>query len=277
MDSSKAEASASPRGSGLHDVIVTLPVAAIVALSLIVIAAMGAAVAVLLRGPDSLQGPAGQALVVLLPMLFAVAAAIGIRRTSTKQIDELVARFLERTVQDRLQLACRDHASTAYPFRRADLVQRAGGRSYVSYRLDWADGFAEPARVDVKMNVFNIELVAELHIDAEQLGQALEPGVELIDRATLHHIKDHALLRRFHASLQGAIEEGYAIRIGIHPEGAQRVRLQFSLRQKMQEHFLASPYLKRYFAEDLAIAVGVIYNELRDSGLRARSHLELTA
>lgn len=272
MDS-KPEAS-SPRNGGLHDIIVTLPVAAIVGLSLFVLLALAAAVGLLLKGPESLQGPAGQMIVVLLPMLFAVAAAIGIRRTSTQQIDELVARFLERTVQDRLHLACRDHARSGYPFSKADLVRGAAGRSYLSYKLDWADGSAEAARIDVKMNVFNIELVAELLINARALAQPQQACAEFVDRSNLHRIQEHELLRRFHGSLQGAIEEGYAIRIGFHPEGQERLRLQFSLRQKMQEHFLASPYLKRYFAEDLAIAVGVIYNELRDSGLQAHPRLE---
>lgn len=267
MDSN-SEAHSSPRSNGLHDVIVTLPVAAIVSLCIIVLAAMGISIAVLLRGPDTLQAPAGQALVVLLPMLFAIAAAIGIRRTSTKQIDELVARFLERSVLDRLRLACHDHANTGYPFLRADLIQRACGRSYASYQLDWADGFAAPARVDVKMNVFNVELIAELLIDPSALKINVESNVELIDRASLNRIKENPLLRSFQASLQGSVEEGYAIRIGIHPQGEKFAKLQFSLRQKMEEHFLASPFLKRYFAEDLAIVIGVIYNELRDSGLR---------
>ncbi len=257
------------RGNSLHDTIVTLPVAAIVGLSLFVLLAMAAAVALMLRGPDSLQGPAAQMLVVLLPMLFAVLAAIGIRRTSTRQIDELVARFLERTVLDRLELACRDHASTGYPFRRAVLARPAGGRSYVRYHLDWADDSRPAVAVDFKMNVYNIELVTELQIDPRRLAEPIEAGVEFIDQHSLDKIRSHPLLKRFHGSLQGAVAEGYAIRIGLQPESDQLLRLQLSLRQKMQEHFLASPYLKRYFAEDLSIAVGVIYGELLASRLQA--------
>ena len=34
-----------------------------------------------------------------------------------------------------------------------------------------------------------------------------------------------------------------------------------SFRQKLRENFLSSPFLKRYFTEDAAIAVGVLYKE----------------
>jgi hypothetical protein len=265
---------ASSRSNTLQETVVTLPLWAIAALTVVVIAAMGVAIALLIRGPESMHAAAGQMLVVLLPMSFAVVAAIGVRRTSTTQIDELVARFLERTVKQRLDLACRDQASTGFPFKRADLVHRAAGRSYVRYRLDWADESQEPAEINIKMNVYNIELVAQLRLDARALKQPVEPGVEFIERRNLDTFKNHPVLKHFHGCLQGAIEEGYAIRVGLEVEGSDHLRMLISLRQKMQDHFLASPYLKRYFAEDLSIAAGVIFNELRGSGLQARSRLE---
>lgn len=264
---------AGSRGSSLQETIVTLPVAAIVVLSIVTLGAIGAATALMLIGPESLHETAGKMLVVLLPMLFAIVAAIGIRRTSTRQIDELVARFLERTVRERLELACADHRQSGYPFDRAELVRRANGRSYVSYRMAWADGSSEPVQIAVKMNVYNIELVTQLSLDPAALpadAGPIEAGVEFIDRRSLESVRSHPLLRHFHGTLQGAVEEGYAIRVGLKPSGAV-IRMEVSLRQKMQEHFLASSYLKRYFAEDISIAIGVIFNELRDSGLQAKS------
>ena len=271
MESSSPPASS--RSNTLQETVVTLPPWAIGGLSVFVIAAMAAAIALLVKGPQSMHPTAGQMLVVLLPMLFAVVAAIGVRRTSTTEIDELVARFLERTMQQRLDLACRDHAGTAYPFKRADLVRRAAGRSYVRYRLDWADESQEPAEISIKMNVYNIELVANMRLDTRALKQPIEVGVEFVDRRNLDSFKSHPVLKHFHGCLQGAIEEGYAIRIGIEADGLNEFRMLVSLRQKMQDHFLASPYLKRYFAEDLSIATGVIFSELRSSGLQAGSRL----
>lgn len=265
--------SSNSRSNTLQETVVTLPLWAIGALSIFVVAAMAAAIALLIKGPERMHPAAGQMLVVLLPMLFAVVAAIGVRRTSTTEIDQLVARFLERTVQQRLDLACRDHAGTDYPFKRADLVRRAAGRSYVRYRLDWVDESQEPVEISIKMNVYNIELVADMRLDARALKQSIEAGVEFIDRRNLDSFKSHPVLKHFHGCLQGAIEEGYAIRVGIEAEGQNEFRMGVSLRQKMQDHFLASPYLKRYFAEDLSIATGVMFRELRGSGLQARSRL----
>ncbi|MFT7721617.1 MAG: hypothetical protein QM788_02095 [Roseateles sp.] len=256
-----------PASSSLHEIVVTLPVAAIAGLSLLVLAGLAGAAAAMALGADKVREAGAQSLVVLLPMLFAVIAAIGIRRTSTRQIDELVARFLERTVFPRLEAACADHRDSGFPFRRAHLLRRAQGRSYVRIGLDWAEPGPPPAVIDVKMNVFNIELVAALPLSTAALaGQ--EP-VEFIDRHNLDRVRSHPLLKHFAGTLQGAVEEGYAIRVSVLGRTEAVTEVQVSLRQKLQQHFLANPYLKRYFAEDLCIATGVVFGELRASGLQA--------
>ncbi len=257
-----------PASSSLHEVIVTLPPAAIAGLCLLVVAGLAAAGAALALGSDKIREAGAQSLVVLLPMLFAVIAAIGIRRTSTQQIDDLVARFLERTLFPRMQAACKDQVDSGFPFRQAHLLRRARGRSYVRIGLDWAhDPALPPAVIDVKMNVFNIELVATLRMSTAALaGQDL---VEFIDRHQLERVREHPLLKRFSGTLQGAVEEGYAVRIGVIARSDDLTEVQVSLRQKLQQHFLANPYLKRYFAEDLCIATGVVFGELRASGLQA--------
>ncbi len=256
--------SSSSATAGLHEIVVTLPRAAIVALGLLLTASIAASLWLALHaGSDGLRDLAKSVLLVLLPISVVLAAAIGIRRTSTTQVDELVTAFLDRTVATRLQLACAHRGTHRFPFDTATLTKPALGRSVAQYRLDWSEKRHAPADVWVKMNVINFEIGTELEL---VWSQGL-PQSDFFGPANLDEVLDHPVLRSVASSVQGAIEEGYKVRALFAPRGAGRVGLEISFRQKLGEHFLASPFLKRYYAEDMVILVGVLFRELDEAGL----------
>lgn len=259
-----ADQPSSSAAAGLHEIVVTLPRTAIAALGLLLAASMAASLWLALHaGSDGVRDLAKSVLLVLLPIGVVLAAAIGIRRTSTTQVDELVTAFLDRTVASRLQLACAHRGTHSFPFTGATLTKPARGRSVAEYRLDWAGHAHAPADVWVKMNVVNFEIGTALSLR----WQGGLPPSGFVGPANLGEVLDHPVLRHVASTVQGSVEEGYKVRALFQPQGPGRIGLRISFRQKLGEHFLASPFLKRYYAEDMAILVDVLFRELDEAGL----------
>lgn len=269
------DASATSTGSNLHEIIVTLPRPAVIALAALLLVALGAGGWLALTSQvDNVRDVAKSVLLVVLPMTVVVAAAIGIRRTSTTQVDQLVTAFLEETVASRLALACQHRRAHPFPFSRCDMVTGTHGRSYVEFRLTWDDRADEPARVWVKMNVINFEVVVEqrLRWPVPLAADGAMPNV-LFDRDSLDAVFAHSVMRHLAMTVQGSVEEGYKVRALFTPQADGTVLARLSFRQKLREHFLASPFLKRYYAEDAAILVGVLFREMAENQLLPMAHL----
>lgn len=246
----------------------TLPLPAIVAMTLLLVGGLAASVWAALSGDEHLRDLAKQLVVVELPLLVAVIAAIGIRRSSSHEIDRLVSRFLDVVILERLTIACRDHAQGRYPFKSVKLDKPSRGRSYAFYTLGWATLPHAPVQVGVKMNIFNIEVLADLPLRLPAGAPPIrEVETFLVDRHSLGKIAEHPLLQSFQGVIQGSIEEGYAVRLTLRHGNDGQAELHVSLRQKLGDNILSSPYLKRYFAEDIAIVVGVLFDEWHQSGL----------
>jgi len=259
--------------SGLHEVIVTLPRPAIIALAVLLLAgALLSAWFAALSPQQSVQEVAKSVLLILLPMLVVIAAAIGIRRTSTTQVDQLVTAFLEETVLERFALACRHHEEHPYPFSEVALARGTCGRSYVEFRLT-SDcrrcqqhpqrPLAPPATVWVKMNVINFEVGSSVRL----VWRKPQPQDKLFDRANLAEVFGHPLLSALKMTIQGSVEEDYKVRAVFEPTADGHLLAHLSFRQKLRDHFLASPFLKRYYAEDATILVGVLFSELSKAAL----------
>ena len=264
----------------LRDVIVTLPKRTFFSLTAVTLLALAAALWIAAEASsEGVKSAAAHAVVVMLPVFIAVIAAVGMRRTSSREIDALVDGFLHETVYERFRLWC-DTGHTArppYPFCRVDRSEAPQGRSYAHFRFHWRDAIGEAKEtpeVTVKMNVFNFEVVTSFDL---KCPDALLDGAQLgnihIERRTLVEFADHPLLRMFFGTIQGSIEEGYAVRVKFgapQPQGGMTLlTMSVSLRQKLGVNVLTSPFLKRYFAEDAAIVVGVLYRELLSSGAMA--------
>ncbi|MFZ5547410.1 MAG: hypothetical protein ACOZJX_01820 [Pseudomonadota bacterium] len=270
MDDSSSPSSGT---GGLQEVIITLPRPLVATLALLLLAgAVASGWLAVQAEAESLRDVAKSVLLVLLPMMVVVAAAIGVRRTSTTQVDELVTAFIEKTVLARFELACTQRTFHEFPFTAVRLAQPTGGRSYAGFDFDWADEArrGEPARVWVKMNVLNFEVIVDqaLRWPTPVDAQADLPSA-FFDGDNLDTVLKHPVARHLAMTIQGSIEEDYKIRLLLEPGDDGAVLMHLSFRQKLRAHFLASPFLKRYYAEDAAILVGILFRELHKSPLLA--------
>lgn len=263
-----------PAGTdGFKDAIVTLPgwgiglVCALVFGSLLLVAGLA-----LSNAGAEIRGAALQLLVVLIPLTFAVIAAVALRFTGTRQIDWLVTRFLEKTLLERFTIWTSTAAADlsggdGYPFDHVSLLGKTHGRSYAFY--EFTSG-ASRMKVGIKMNVFNFEVFSTLPVSLPAPEAARIDESLIVTAHSLEALKGHPVLRHFMGLMQGSVSEGYEMKFSFSAapgQGPQRHDMHVSLRQKVRENFLASPFMKRYFAEDAAIAIGVLFREWRDSGL----------
>jgi len=124
------------------------------------------------------------------------------------------------------------------------------------------------------MNVINFEVVIEqrLRWPVPLAADGAMPNV-LFDRDSLDAVFAHPVMRHLAMTVQGSVEEGYKVRALFTPQADGTVLARLSFRQKLREHFLASPFLKRYYAEDAAILVGVLFREMAENQLLPMAHL----
>lgn len=253
---------------GLKDVIVTLPGWGIGMIAGICLLSLFLAIAMVLTSPsENIRGHALQLLVVLVPLGSAVIAGMAMRRTSTQAIDNLVTGFLEKTIMERMKIHCGQDAilgMEAYPFSKVILSRTGRNSSYVIYNLVMRQG-GDVVKVGFKCNVFNFEIFASLPIERGDWVKNGDISVEeavLVNENMVEALR-HKVLRFFPGVLQGSMSEGYEIYVKFRdaPVSEDGWIMDISFRQKLRENFLSSPFLKRYFAEDAAIAVGVLYRE----------------
>lgn len=263
--------------SSLRDAIVTLPAWGIVMIAMLSVGSLVLAVwLAATTNSDGIKGTAVQLLVILIPLVSAVIASVAIRRTSTDQIDRLINGFLEKTVLKRFENWCSSSVQifteNGYPFSKVELREPAQGRSYAFYKLHWRGSSNFPAVVGIKTNVYNFEVFSEVDLYLlPDSSPSFQSESFAITREQLESVQKHPVLSRFFGLIQGSVNEGYEVRIGlakIKPEVSPATcSMSISIRQKVRENFLTSPFLKRYFAEDAVIAVGVLFSEYQKSGL----------
>ena len=272
-----------PSGAnGIKDAIVTLPAWGIFLIGLLCISSLLTALWLLaFSKEDNLKGNAIQLLIVLIPLTSAVIAAIAIRRTSTRQIDRLVTGFLEETVLERVKSWAHPFQRNGlsdfiYPFSDVKLVSPTQNRSYAYFSFRWREMPQHEAIVGIKTNVFNFEIFARISIETPNtinINSAHENI--LITKENISTISNHPILSQFIGIIQGSASEGYEIKIEFGKpeikEQCTNISMHISLRQKLRENFLASPFLKRYFAEDAAIAIGVLFSEWQKSSFWPKS------
>jgi hypothetical protein len=271
--------------NGLRDAIVTLPNVVIWGLLLLCISLMGCAIVLVLKSDvDVIKTVSAQSLLFLIPTSIATLAAMGLRRASTKQIDQLVDSFLTTTMIQRFEawtqaLPVLNGGQDQYPFKAVKLLPRQKGQSYAFYELSHRGGSGKTACVGIKMNVFNFEVLCQVRCNDMAKGLALPIGTQVFKPLQdLDFSKNFAAFALLAGCIQGSVNEGYEVRISVHGDQIQTGQLgvkyvDFSFRQKLRENFLASPYLRRYFAEDAAILIGVLFTELLNNQLLAEPKL----
>jgi hypothetical protein len=259
--------------NSFRDAIITLPMWAVILIAMISGTALVASLWVAVTSTSSeIKTTAMQLLLVLVPLASAVVAAIALRRTSTAQIDRLVTSFLEKTMLHRFQKWCRSSYGLSdhrYPFSAVNLVEPTDGRSYAYFDLQWRDSPNKKTRIGIKANVFNFEVFTTLELRTDSVCNT----DIVISKTNLHKISQDPILKYFIGAIQGSINEGYEIKVEYFaPKSdgdANVMPVSFSFRQKVRENFLASPFIKRYLAEDAVILTSVLHNEYMNSGFYA--------
>lgn len=116
----------------------------------------------------------------------------------------------------------------------------------------------------VKSNVFNTEIAVALHLAPPPEGRS---EAETHDSYTFDspdawtRASSNPLVKLAPIAIHGSLAEGYTINVASKAEADGGLMVSYRLRQKLQENFLTSPYLRRYFSEDAAIAVYFLYSE----------------
>jgi hypothetical protein len=258
--------------STLRDSLLALPLwAGITALSLLAgSVALGFTFLLAPGMSDALRSAGGQLLVVSLPALALTIGVMGASVARTERIDGMVAKFLRQTVGDKLEayLLPPKHGHTRPyalppPFVRMDRHFRKEISSYCHYHLF----DAQDRRFDilVKSNVFNIEISLPLHLATPPPG--FEPAMTS-HSYNFDSLDDwsgastNPLIALAPLTFHGSMAEGYTLYIRADPVEDGGLRVNFDLRQKLDENFLTSPYLRRYFSEDAAIAIYFFYTEV---------------
>ena len=115
----------------------------------------------------------------------------------------------------------------------------------------------------VKSNIFNFELVFNLHLAQRPAGLTAPMAVASYDQSALSQwavVVENPLMSLASGTMYGSLSEGYTVHLDA-VDIDDGVRVTYRLRQRTQSNFLTTPYLRRYFAEDAAIAAYYLYAE----------------
>lgn len=251
--------------SRLPDNLLALPLwAAITAIGLLSAGVVVGFVFLLTPGLTEAERSAGSHLLIIsLPALAVATGILGASWARTERIDAMQASFLRDTVGKKLETylvapKSNEDGVTPYPplFKRIENVSRSAITSFCYFHL-----FDEKERrfdILVKSNVFNIEIAYYLHLASSPSGYTVEHNEQSYDRESLKDWSKataaNPLLAVVAAAIHGSIAEGYTVYVQAKPDGSGGIKATYRLRQKVQSNFLTSPYLRRYFSEDAAIA-----------------------
>jgi hypothetical protein len=254
-----------------RDNLIALPKWAVAAaLSLLSAGAVAGALLLVIPGlTPAVRDAGGRLLFVSLPVLALGIVGVGASRARTERIDAMVGRFLRHTVARKFRaylVRPNNDAEASGPyaglFEQMTCTSRAGADSYCYY--EFTDVQGRVFGVTVKSNVYNFEFDAVLEFVNAPAGYQSPTSEETLHVASLADwpsAATHPLVAVASAAIYGSLAEGYAILIDARSDEAS-IRVSYRFRQKMQTNFLLSPYLRRYFAEDAAIALYFFYKEV---------------
>jgi hypothetical protein len=220
---------------------------------------------------DALRGAGGQLLVISLPVLALLVGLLGASWAHTKRIDGMVAAYLRRTVGDKLHAylvgsPVRDDEPNPYPplFVTMDRMFRKDIASYCQFRL--IDDRDRQFDVLVKCNVFNFEIALRLQLAEPPSGFQPDMPEQSYGATALESwasVSTEPLVALVSSTIHGSLAEGYTVYIHTEPAQDGALDVTYRLRQRLETNFLTSPYLRRYFSEDAAIACYFFFVEAR--------------
>jgi len=258
--------------STLRDNLLALPVWALLITFGLLAVGVGVGFTLLLAPglSDSLRGAGGQLIVVSLPVLALVVGLVGASWARTSRIDAMVGAYLRRTVGDKLRdylVGPRDRDDRRLdPYPPIFASMRRSYRSEIaSYCVfEFVDATGRQFDVVVKSNVFNFEVSLRLDLAVPPAGFQPNPREQSYGVGALEHWSEAAadpLVGIVASTIHGSLAEGYTVYVSAEPQAGGRLRVVYRLRQKLRTNFLTSPYLRRYFSEDAAIATYFFFAE----------------
>jgi hypothetical protein len=210
---------------------------------------------------NALRSAGGSLLVISLPALALSIGLLGSSWARTERIDAMTARYLYHTVGDKLESNLVGSTSNTPRFVRMERRAEKKTTSFCYYSL--FDDNNRRFDIFAKSNVFNFEIAMALHLDtvpATIADDMPRKTYQLSSQDEWPAPSTNPLVDLVSSTLYGSLSEGYSILIDARI-GNDGVRVVYQLRQKLQSNFLTSPYLRRYFAEDAAIACHSLYGE----------------
>jgi hypothetical protein len=214
-----------------------------------------------LSEPERAAG--GQILLISLPALAIATVILGTSWSRTERIDAMERSFLRHTVGKKLETylvapKSAKEGANLYPplFTRIEKFFRSPITSFCYFHL--FDDKERRFDILVKSNVFNIEIAYYLHLATPPSGYTPALNEKSYDLESLKEwsvlTSANPLLALVAATIHGSIAEGYTVYVQAKPDESGGIKVTYRLRQKLQSNFLTSPYLRRYFSEDAAIA-----------------------
>ncbi|SPM31523.1 hypothetical protein [Mycobacterium terramassiliense] len=214
-------------------------------------------------------------LVISLPVLSVAIGILGASWARTERIDSMVAGFLRHTVRKKLEIYLVGTKSdkvgdTPYPplFNRIETFSRSSISSYCHFHL--FDDKERRFDILVKSNVFNFEIAFYLHLAAPPAGYTDAHREQSFDYESLKDwsvaATQNPLIALATGTMHGSIAEGYTVYVQARPDENGGIVATYRLRQKLQSNFLTSPYLRRYFSEDAALASYYFFAEALAKG-----------
>lgn len=249
--------------STLNDNILALPRWVVVAtLGLLTLGvAFGLALLIVPNLDGALRSAGGSLLVTSLPTLALSIGLLGASWARTERIDAMTARYLYHTVGGKLESNLVGSASDTSLFVRMERRAEKKVSSFCYYSL--FDDKNRRFDIYVKSNIFNFEIGVTLHLDTgphTSVHNTRHRSYQLSSQSDWPALLADPLVDIVSSTLHGSLSEGYTIGIDARMEN-NSLRVLYKLRQKLQSNFLTSPYLRRYFAEDAAIACYALYKE----------------
>jgi hypothetical protein len=259
--------------SRVPDNLLALPLwAAIIAIGLLSTGVVLGFTFLITSGPNDAERTAGgQVLLISLPALAVATVVLGASWARTERIDAMQKGFLRNTIGKKLETylvgpKSVKHEATPYPpiFKRMEKFFSSSITSFCYFHL--FDDKERRFDILVKSNVFNIEIAYYLHLATSPSGYTAELNEKSYDLGSLKEwsvvTAANPLLAIVAATIHGSISEGYTVYVQAKPDESGGLKATYRLRQKLQSNFLTSPYLRRYFSEDAAIASYYFFAEV---------------
>jgi hypothetical protein len=253
-------------GFELRDSLIALPQRSLLLIASIPLLTSGLGVYLIFSTASGSVRAAGALLITLsTPALTVAVGLAAAARVRTDDIDRLVATWLTKIVREKLSAylvgVSGSPASRLHPplFRSLRAFSDKATSSFCLFEaIDFDD---RPYFMYVKSNIFNVEI--GLYFTLTGIGGAIPTvPIHITDLASWESFLDDPRVRCVADTLHGSISEGYGIYIstGRNSDGDY---VTYRLRQKLSTGFITSPYTRRYFAEDIAIASYWLHSEMR--------------